>query len=93
MKGRILQGKILIKKDENRTKSGLYIPATSEKTINTGTVVLVGVIPEKMNIELEVGDRIMFYPHAATTPNQVEINGEELYLINLGDVQFIFDKM
>lgn len=90
IKGRILPGKILVKKDENKTKSGLYIPETSDKTINIGTVVLVGSIPEKMNIELEVGDRVMFYPHAASTPNQVELDAQILYLMNLTDIQVIF---
>lgn len=90
MKGRILPGKVLVKKNENVTKSGLFLPETSKEGVNIGKVILLGSIPEKMNIDIQEGDEIMFAKHASSDVNKVMIEDEEYLLMNLMDIQYIF---
>ncbi len=82
---------IIVKADvgEEKTKSGIYIPATASKERpQMGEVVAVG--PGKMTdegkrlvMEVAVGDKILFSKYG---PSEVKIEGEELLILNQGDV-------
>lgn len=74
---------------EEKTKSGIYIPATASKERpQMGEVVAVG--PGKMTddgkripMDVNVGDKILFSKYG---PSEVKIEGQELLILNQGDV-------
>ena len=74
---------------ETQTKSGLYIPSTASKERpQMGEVLAVG--PGKVNeqgtriaMEVKVGDKILFSKYG---PSEIKIDGQELLILNQGDV-------
>jgi chaperonin GroES len=87
---------IVVKADqsEEKTKSGIYIPSTASKERpQMGEVVAVG--PGKMSedgkrltMEVKVGDKVLFSKYG---PSEVKIDGEELLILNQGDVLAIVE--
>lgn len=91
MKGRILPGKVLIKKDEyTLTPAGVILPSTVKDIENIGTVVMVGEIPEKINIELSIGDKVLYSKFSNNENNKIKIEDVEYMLISITDIQYIF---
>lgn len=82
---------IIVKADvqETQTKSGIFIPSTvSKERPQMGEVVAVG--PGKMTdegkrltMDVKVGDKILFSKYG---PSEVKIEGDELLILNAGDV-------
>ncbi len=82
---------IVVKADqqEEKTQSGIYIPSTASKERpQIGEVVAVG--PGKMTddgkrfaMDVKVGDKILFSKYG---PSEVKIDGQELLILNQGDV-------
>jgi len=76
---------ILIEPDivEEKTKSGIFLPATAEKERpEKGTVIAVGsgkkkTSGERIPLEVKVGDNVLFTKYG---PNEIEVDGKE-YLI------------
>ncbi len=74
---------------ETQTSSGIYIPSTASKERpQMGEVVAVG--PGKMTdagtrlaMDVKVGDKILFSKYG---PSEVKIEGQELLILNQGDV-------
>lgn len=76
---------VVVSKDEapKHTAGGLYIPATSEKKVVTGTVTAVGsgrvgLNGESIPLEVHVGDKVAFNRSMAT---EVEVGGETALLL------------
>lgn len=76
---------VVVSKDEaaKQTPGGLYVPATSEKKIVTGTVTAVGsgrvgLNGEAIPLEVHVGDKVAFNRSMAT---EVEVGGETALLL------------
>ncbi len=79
---------------EEKTKSGIYIPSTASKERpQMGEVVAVG--PGKMtddgkrlSMDVKVGDKILFSKYG---PSEVKIEGQDLLILNQGDVLAIVE--
>ncbi len=79
---------------ETQTKSGIFIPSTASKERpQMGEVVAVG--PGKMtddgkrlSMDVKVGDKILFSKYG---PSEVKIEGQELLILNQGDVLAIIE--
>lgn len=93
---------IVVKADANeeKTKSGIYIPSTaSEERPQMGEVIAVG--PGKMTDEgkrlpmnVNVGDRVLFSkygPSEIRMKPRYEKDGEELLILNQSDVLAIVE--
>ena len=84
--GQVIQGKLLVKRDEtvNKTASGIYIPETVENKPNKGTVITVGEPLKDRKKEVEPGDFVFFNEHAGTTINfddeDLSLDGEYVLL-------------
>ncbi|MFP4329387.1 MAG: co-chaperone GroES [Alkalispirochaetaceae bacterium] len=82
MKVQPLGDRILLKteKEEEKTKSGLYIPETAQEKTQTGEVVAVG---DDEEIKVKVGDRVMYDKYAGT---MVKIEGVDHLILSASDV-------
>lgn len=75
---------------EETTKSGIVLPETAKEKPQEGLVVAVGrgkVVDNKLisfeEMGVSVGDKVVFGKYS---PNEIEIDGEELYIISADDV-------
>jgi len=86
MEGHVIQGKLLVKRDEaeNKTSGGIIIPSVVENKPNRGTVVVVGEPLKDRRREVEPGDHIFFADHTGTPINfddkDLKIEGEHILL-------------
>lgn len=97
MKLRPLNDKIIIKviAEEEKTKSGLFIPDAAKEKPQQGEVIAVG--PGKVNektsarnpIDLKVGDKVLYSKYAGT---EFKLDGEEVLMIEEGDVLAVLEK-
>ena len=95
MKVRPLGDRILIKRveEEEQVSGGIIIPDTAKEKTQQADVVAVG--PGRLTDEGEVvaldvkpGQRVLIGKYAG---NEVEIDGEELVIVNEGDVLGILE--
>lgn len=84
MKIKPLGARILIQeiKPEEKTSSGIILPANKEKT-QMAKVIAVGESTEKTKITVSVGDTIIFSQYAGTP---IKDNREEFRVVNMEDV-------
>lgn len=82
MKVQPLGDRILLKteKEEEKTKSGLYIPETAQEKTQTGEVVAVG---DDEDIKVKVGDKVMYDKYAGT---MVKIEDVDHLILSASDV-------
>ena len=86
MEGKVIQGKLLVKRDEaeNTTDGGIIIPSVVENKPNRGTVVVVGEPLKDRVKEVEPGSRVYFADHAGTAINfddkDLSLEGEYILL-------------
>lgn len=85
-----LGDRVLVKrvKEEEKTKGGIIIPDTAKEKPQEGEVIAVGPGArdedgERIKMELEVGDRILFGKWSGT---EVTIDGQELLIMKESDV-------
>lgn len=71
-----------IKAQEEKTKSGLYLPKSTQEK-KEGEVVAVGTSKEGNSLPLQKGDRVIY---SGYSPEEIEINGEKHIIIELKDV-------
>ena len=91
MKIQPLRDKILVRpeKEEQETKSGIFIPDTANKERpQKGEVLAVGAGKLDDNgkiikMGVKVGDLILFSKY---TPTEIKVDGEELFILAEGDV-------
>ena len=72
----------LIEQKEERTKSGIYLPKSSEEK-KQGIVVEVGSFRDGKPLPLNKGDRIIYGGYSS---EEFELNGEKHLIIEFKDV-------
>ncbi len=89
LNGKVIAGKILVKPAaaEEKTASGLYIPDSAKDKPLQGEVVLVGNALKDQNVEVKVGDVVMYGKYGGT---ELNIDGEDYLLISQSDILYIF---
>ncbi len=88
LKGKILAGKILVKPQaaETKTASGIIIPDSAKEKPLQGEVVLVGAEKKDEQMEVAVGDVVLYGKYAGT---ELNIEGIDYLLISQSDVLYI----
>jgi len=62
---------------EEKTTSGIYIPDTAKEKPQKGTIIAVGAGTKDVNMEVKVGDVVLYGKYAGT---EITIDGKD-YLI------------
>jgi chaperonin GroES len=88
VKGKVLAGKVLVKpmEAEEKTASGIFIPDSAKEKPQQGTVVLVGVAKKDEQVEVKVGDVVLYGKYSGT---EITIENNKYLLMNQTDVLFI----
>ena len=88
LKGKVLAGKVLVKPDEAeaKTASGIIIPDSAKEKPRQGKVVLVGAAKKDEEIEVKVGDIVLYGKYSG---QELTIDGEDFLLISQSDIIFI----
>ena len=83
MKIQPLGDRVLLKteKEEEKTKSGLYIPETAQEKTQSGVVVAIG--DDKDVIKVKTGDKVMYDKYAGTT---IKIDGVDHLIVKMDDI-------
>ncbi|TVR33734.1 MAG: co-chaperone GroES [Spirochaetaceae bacterium] len=83
MKIQPLGDRVLLKteKEEEKTKSGLYIPETAQEKTQSGVVVAIG--DDKDVIKVKTGDKVMYDKYAGTS---IKIDGVEHLIVKMDDI-------
>ena len=96
MKIRPLHDRIIVKRNENetKTKGGLFIPDTAKEKPIEGTVLAVGngkILEDGSVRKLEVkeGDRVLFGKYSGT---EVKLEGEEHLILREDDVLGVIES-
>ena len=78
-----LGDRVLVKmeQEEEKTKSGLFIPETAQEKTQIASVVAVG--DDEEAITVKSGDRVMFDKYAGTT---VKIDNEDHLILSMDDI-------
>jgi chaperonin GroES len=79
------------KAPEEKTKGGIILPDTAQEKPMEGEIVAVGVgrvadDGKKINMELKVGDKVLYGKYSGT---EVKINDEEYLIMRESDVYAI----
>jgi chaperonin GroES len=82
-----LGDRVLVKmeQEEEKTKSGLYIPETAQEKTQIAAVVAIG---DDEEITVKVGDKILFDKYAGTT---VKIENDDHLILSIGDVLAVIE--
>jgi len=88
IKGKVLAGKVLVKphEAEAKTASGIIIPDSAKEKPRQGTVILVGAPKKDEEMEVKVGDVVLYGKYAG---QELTIDGEEYLLLSQSDILFI----
>jgi chaperonin GroES len=93
---RPLHDRVVVKrvKEEEKTKGGIIIPETAQEKPQEGEIVAVGPGArdedgERIAMDLEVGDRILFGKWSGT---EVKIDGEDLLIMKESDVMGVIEQ-
>lgn len=88
LKGKVLAGKVLIKPNEaeERTASGIIIPDSAKEKPRAGTVVLVGAPKKDEEMEIKVGDIVLYGKYSG---QEINIDGTDYLLISQSDILYI----
>jgi len=88
IKGKVLAGKVLVKpmEAEEKTASGIYIPDSAKEKPQQGTIMLVGAAKKDEQIEVKVGDTVLYGKYSGT---EITINNDKYLLMNQSDILFI----
>lgn len=71
------------KKEEEKTRGGIYIPDTAKEAKKEGDVVAVGTKEDGKSLPLQKGDRVLYGGYSS---DEVEINGEKYVFVEFKDV-------
>lgn len=82
-----LGDRVVIKKfeAEEKTKSGIVLPGQAQEKPQMAEVVAVGPGTKDVEMELKVGDKIIF-PSYAPGSAEVKFEGEEYTILKQGDI-------
>jgi chaperonin GroES len=80
-----LGDRVVIKKfeAEEKTKSGIVLPGQAQEKPQMAEVVAVGPGTKDVEMELKVGDKIIFSKYSGT---EVKMDGEEYTIMKQGDI-------
>ncbi|MCL2327473.1 MAG: co-chaperone GroES [Bacteroidetes bacterium] len=86
--GKPLAGKVLVKPQEaeQKTASGIFIPDSAKEKPLTGKVVAVGKAKKDEEMEVAVGNTVLYGKYAGT---ELNIDGENYLLLSQSDVLLI----
>jgi chaperonin GroES len=96
MKFRPLHDRVVVRRidQEQKTSGGIIIPDTAKEKPQEGEIVAVG--PGKRNekgeivaLDVKPGDRVLF---GKWSGSEVKIDGEELLIMNEGDIMAVLDE-
>ncbi len=76
------------KEAETKTASGLYIPDTAKEKPQQGTVVAAGPGKKDEEMELKVGDRVLYGKYAGT---EVTCDDKKYLIMKQSDVLAVID--
>jgi len=74
---------IKVKKKEEKTSHGLYLPESAQEEKKQGLVVAVGTTKEGKELPLKAGDIILYGGYSS---EEFEFNGEKFLLIEFKDI-------
>jgi len=77
---------LMIQKEEEKTKSGLFIPETAQEKTQTGVVKAIGDDTEAITVK--VGDKVMYDKYAGTT---IKVDGAEHLIVKMQDLIAVVD--
>jgi len=94
MKLKPLGDRLIVKPtdQEETTPSGIVLPDTAKEKPRWGEVVAVSDgrwdadLQKKVPLDVEEGDKILFSKYAATSENELTIEGEEVLVIRESDL-------
>lgn len=88
LKGKILAGKVLVRPNaaEEKTASGIIIPDSAKEKPQQGKVVLVGTAKKDENVEMKVGDVVLYGKYSG---QELTIDGVDYLLMAQSDVLYI----
>ena len=83
-----LGDRVLVKmeQEEEKTKSGLFIPETAQEKTQIASVVAVG---DDEEITVKPGDRVMFDKYAGTT---VKIEADDHLILSMADILAVIEN-
>lgn len=83
--------RVLIKPDQpdQRTETGIILPAESQKRPNTGTVMDIGYLVKKSECPVKVGDHVLYLRYAGF---DVVIDNDTYHLVMINDLVGIIDN-
>ena len=70
---------------EEKTSSGLLIPATAQEKTNQGEIVALG---DSQEIKVKIGQKVIYDKYAGT---QVKIDGEDHLILKMSDIIAVID--
>ena len=71
------------KKEEERTKGGIYIPDTAKEKKKEGTIVAVGTFKDGKELPLKAGDQVIYGGYSA---DEIKVDNEEYTVVEFKDV-------
>ncbi len=88
IKGRPLAGKVLVKpiEAEEKTAGGIIIPDSAKEKPLQGKVVAIGKSKKDEEMEVSVGDSVLYGKYAGT---EISIEGEDYLLLSQTDILII----
>ena len=88
IKGRPLAGKVLVKplEAEQKTAGGIIIPDSAKEKPLQGTIVAVGKAKKDEEMEVAVGNTVLYGKYAGT---EIAIEGDSYLLLSQSDILLI----
>lgn len=88
IKGRPLAGKVLVKplEAEQKTAGGIIIPDSAKEKPLQGTVVAVGKAKKDEEMEVTVGNTVLYGKYAGT---EISLDGDTYLLLSQSDILLI----
>ncbi|HDP75552.1 MAG TPA: co-chaperone GroES [Bacteroidales bacterium] len=68
---------------EEKTSSGIYIPDTAKEKPQKGTIIAVGPGTKDINMEVKVGDVVLYGKYAGT---EITIDGKDYLIMKQSDI-------
>ena len=71
------------KKEEAKTKGGIYIPESAKENKKEGEVLAVGTLKDGKEIPLKKGDRVLYGGYSS---DEFEIDNEKFIIVEYKDI-------
>jgi chaperonin GroES len=89
LNGKVIAGKVLVlpSEAEAKTAGGIFIPDSAQGSPLRGEVVLVGNAIKDQNVEVKVGDKVMYGKYGGT---ELVIDTTTYLLMSQSEIIYIF---